>query len=150
MVKLIFIIIISVADGGVPGEIFNYGFGARTFSIGKAFTGIAEGIEAIYYNPAGLASLNSNEMLFLFTRIYGDVYCGQFGFGFPTKKFGVFGLGAILNTLNGLEGRDAYGAYTGDFNYNEVGVLIGYGYTLWYKYLKVGLNAKIFQKKVSE
>ncbi|QQS36080.1 MAG: hypothetical protein IPM56_17870 [Ignavibacteriales bacterium] len=37
---------------------------ARTIRLGNTYTGIAEGAEALYYNPAGIANSNSYELLF--------------------------------------------------------------------------------------
>lgn len=39
----------------------NYGFGARSISMGSAFTGVADDYSAIYWNPAGLAQIKRME-----------------------------------------------------------------------------------------
>ncbi|HRU38780.1 MAG TPA: hypothetical protein P5511_02795, partial [Candidatus Goldiibacteriota bacterium] len=39
-----------------------FGSGARAIGMGEAFTAIADDATAIYYNPAGLAQLDHNEV----------------------------------------------------------------------------------------
>src|SRR5207302_10246043 len=48
---------------GTSGAAFlKIGPGARPAAMGEAFTGVADDIHAIYWNPAGLATLRSPEL----------------------------------------------------------------------------------------
>ncbi|NLG70259.1 MAG: hypothetical protein GX496_11985, partial [Firmicutes bacterium] len=52
---------VAAADGDVTvvgaGAIFQIGAGARPLARGGAFAGVAEDENALFYNPAGLATL---------------------------------------------------------------------------------------------
>lgn len=44
----------ETGKAGMGGAFMKFGLGARSLGMGGAFTGLAEGIDAIYYNPGGL------------------------------------------------------------------------------------------------
>ena len=51
------------ARGGVAGAFLRLGIGARAKAMGNAYTAIASGVEASYYNPAGLPFLQFKEVV---------------------------------------------------------------------------------------
>jgi len=59
-----------------------------------AFTGVADDINAIYCNPAGLELVKEVEVMGMTTRLFGlrDLTYYLFGGVVPTKKIGAFGL----------------------------------------------------------
>ena len=52
--------------GGEGAQFLKIGAGARALGMGEAMTACAEGPEAVYWNPAGLAATQSTE--FAYTR----------------------------------------------------------------------------------
>ncbi|MFC2088496.1 OmpP1/FadL family transporter [Calditrichota bacterium] len=90
----------------------QYGFGARSISMGGAFSGVADDYSAIYWNPAGLAQIKKmefyggishlkyeNEATFYGTRMKGDdsfTKLSSIGLVFPVPTYRgslVFALG---------------------------------------------------------
>ena len=63
LVLILFITNFSFSQGGAL-DIYNTSHFARTIRLGNAYTGVAEGPEAIFYNAAGLANQNSYKFLF--------------------------------------------------------------------------------------
>jgi len=67
MKKLIFLLLgltsYAFSQSSDFTDYFNARF-AKTIGFGNAYTGYAEGVETIFYNPAGLANLNSYEASF--------------------------------------------------------------------------------------
>lgn len=59
----------------VAGPLGLYGFGARAIGMGGAFTGLADDYSAIYYNPAGLAATEGNNLAigFMAAKTYFDL-----------------------------------------------------------------------------
>ena len=67
--------LLSAADDGGTESVFTIGAGARAMGMGNGFTALAEDATAVYYNPAGLAYLPSQQISFLHTILFeGTVY----------------------------------------------------------------------------
>ncbi|GAJ14876.1 unnamed protein product, partial [marine sediment metagenome] len=106
--------------------------------MGNAYTALADDVNAIYYNPAGLAQLDESQ----FTSGYGKLYWGlddgsNLGSGFvgyahPLYHWGTLGVGWLNFGLQGL--------------YRENSFILSYGNTLKKKLL-AGLNLKLLSKK---
>lgn len=96
---LIFILIIigSALDAGM----LDSELGVRTKGLGDAFTGIADDINAIYFNPAGLGQMQKGEIFLMHDNQFNldlinntvlsiatpDIATGTFGFSY--KRLGV-------------------------------------------------------------
>lgn len=72
---------------GVSGASFlQLGAGARALGMGEAFGSVAEGAEAIYWNPAGLAQLPRPELAYARTELMHGRSHHDFGaFAYPIK-----------------------------------------------------------------
>ena len=77
----------------------NNGVGARVLGLGRGFAGLANDTNAIFINPAGIASLSN----FTFTNMYAspmeDIGLFSLGATFPSFLNGVAGLGYNQSTL---------------------------------------------------
>ncbi len=146
MNKLIRMIMVILLMGAilVCGEVTcwadfeDLGVGARPIGMGNAYTALADDVNAIYYNPAGLAQLDESQ----FTSGYGKLYWGlddgsNLGSGFvgyahPLYHWGTLGAGWVNFGLQGL--------------YRENSFIFSYGRNLK-KRLLAGLNLKLLSKK---
>ncbi len=54
-------------------EFLRLGVGARALGMGEAFVAVADDASAPYWNPAGLAYLDSRQVLFMHAEQFGDV-----------------------------------------------------------------------------
>lgn len=60
---------------------YPFGVGARAIGMGEAFTAIADDASAVYYNPAGIAQLDHNEIFWTSGSYYRSMpYTGFFSF----------------------------------------------------------------------
>jgi hypothetical protein len=66
--------------------------GARGSALGGAVTGDASGVEAIFWNPAGLATLARPEVMFSNTRYFADQKLNYAAFGANLGSAGVIGI----------------------------------------------------------
>lgn len=146
MNKLIKMIMVILLMGAISvcvevtcwADFEDLGVGARPIGMGNAYTALADDVNAIYYNPAGLAQLDESQ----FTSGYGKLYWGlddgsNLGSGFvgyahPLYHWGTLGVGWLNFGLQGL--------------YRENSFILSYGNTLKKKLL-AGLNLKLLSKK---
>ena len=85
---IIFIISLNLyakEDYGTPGEFLNWGAGARSLALGKAFTGLADDASAIYYNPGGLAFQNPLQITLQHVFLFYDTTVSYTHLTLPTN-----------------------------------------------------------------
>jgi long-chain fatty acid transport protein len=81
----------------------EYGVGPRDSAMGNAFTGVAEGFAAAFYNPAGLSQTEGFHLTLGYKFIAPEVtaklpgYSADHFTGYPQSHFGMFGLATDLN-----------------------------------------------------
>ncbi len=132
----------ATGDSGQPGAFLNWGAGARSLGMGKAFTGLADDATAVYWNPAGLTKLNSNELVLLHAVLFEDTTYEFFGFAYPTVKTGTFGLGISYLRSGGFESRDISNQVLGTFEENDLAIFLSYGIVVFDR-LSAGSSLKI-------
>lgn len=77
----------------------DVGLGARPVGLGRAFVGLADDVNAMLYNPAGLANLERMELTSMYARLYPGIeddklHLGYVGVVRPMKDIGTLGFGA--------------------------------------------------------
>lgn len=75
--------------------------GARPLSMGGAFVAVADDVNAVYWNPAGLTQLQENQTTWMHTYNNRDLinYQDFLGYAMPSQKKGVsVGIGYIHST----------------------------------------------------
>lgn len=83
----------QMGTGGIPGYIYSYAIGARPYGFGRAFTGLSDDVEAVYFNPGALAFLQRVNFSggYFQLPVTGFQYYYA-AFTFPTSTFGSFGV----------------------------------------------------------
>ncbi|MFH1709450.1 MAG: hypothetical protein ABH860_00070, partial [bacterium] len=76
------------------------GVGARPIGTGKAFVGLADDVNAIFMNPAGLAGQKTWQVQSMTTQLLNTIDYVSFG-GTYNTDYGTFGLGYVGATLSG-------------------------------------------------
>jgi opacity protein-like surface antigen len=66
--------------------------GARSIASGGAFVAIVDGLESIYYNPAGLALNEKTEAMFSYMNYIADINMSYFSVGTSLSDFGSIAL----------------------------------------------------------
>ncbi|MCD6154378.1 MAG: PorV/PorQ family protein [Candidatus Verstraetearchaeota archaeon] len=118
------------------GSFLRIGVGARALGMGGAFVALADDPTAIYWNPAGLASLKSGELASMYTNQFGlGAHLSFVAFSQPwgEKKDWAVGivnlsLGQIPITDLDEHGRPVVIGYTGS---SESALLLAYAQTLF-------------------
>ncbi|HVE12605.1 MAG TPA: hypothetical protein VNI01_04365 [Elusimicrobiota bacterium] len=73
---------------GASAEFLRVGAGARAFGMAEAYGPVAEGADAIYWNPAGLLQLNGPELDYTHTEFLRFFSHDHVAFGYPLRSWG--------------------------------------------------------------
>ncbi|PKN00542.1 MAG: hypothetical protein CVU78_00645 [Elusimicrobia bacterium HGW-Elusimicrobia-2] len=116
----------STSDKGTCGAQFlKIGMGARAMGMGGAAAALTD-VSALYWNPAGLASLEKREVLAMHTDWFEDTSIEFLGAAFPVGG-AVFGLSMTYLAIDEFERRVAdTSAPVGTFDANDSAVGISY------------------------
>ncbi|NOY77794.1 MAG: hypothetical protein GXO76_07990 [Calditrichaeota bacterium] len=79
----------SQEAAGQAGEFLRYGVHARALGIGRAYTGLADGAGAIYWNPGGLATLSREGVsaTVMLTKLFANTSYNYLGIAVPLEIF---------------------------------------------------------------
>ncbi|MFA5976570.1 MAG: type IX secretion system membrane protein PorP/SprF [Elusimicrobiota bacterium] len=111
--------------------------GGRAAGLGNAFTGIADDVYSIYYNPAGLVQLHRSEFTAYYSKLYAGLSDGSsigrsfVAYAHPMKTRGTFGISYLSLSLADL--------------YSESTVALSYAHALGMKW-NLGGNLKFLRK----
>ena len=78
--------------GTTAAKFLSLGIGPRANAMGGAYTAVADDPYALYWNPAGIASIDQFEALFTFTNLFAGINLDYFGMIIPSGDAGNFAL----------------------------------------------------------
>lgn len=157
LIIILFLIFVSNAysqsgEGGEPGAFMKNGFGARASALGNSFTAISNDASAIFYNPAGLSSLNGIQVLGMYSNLFGSIEGLNYGNLGVTKgfEFGTMGLGIIYSSVSDIPYVTSVSGPSGDvFSDNEMAVLLSYSKKVTDN-LQIGINGKFIRHSIAD
>jgi hypothetical protein len=140
----------GAAEAGSSAAAFlKIGVGARATGMGEAQAAAAEGPEALYWNPAGLAADNRRAVSFTHNEWLEDVRYEYLGVSYPLFNLGSLGFSAGRVGMGKLIGRDEQGNYTGDFGASDMALSLGYA-RRFANFLAVGAAAEYISSKIED
>lgn len=148
--------IVYCADGesGIPVLLLD-SYGARSLALGDTFTGIANDINTISVNPAGLGTLDSIEATSMFLKHPLDMNYAYVAGGMPIPgKGGVIGASVSIFSIADFDQYDSVGNKTeGALSMSDMGVSVGYANKPLQFFgmgpnLSVGVTLKYVQSKI--
>jgi hypothetical protein len=116
---------------------------ARANGLGQTYVAIADDATGIWWNPAGLAFVNTAVDLMhsqLVPELASDVFYEYFGGAFKVKGFGTVGASLIYLTYGDWEARDQNNNYLGQYSSWEIAPTLS-GAVKWNS-LGIGMNLK--------
>lgn len=100
---------------------------ARLSGMASAGAASALGVNALNYNPAGLAAMNNPEVAFSHSQWLMDSSHDFIGIGMPVKKMS-FALGVTRLSNGKMEGRADDGSASGGYSAYDQAVSLGFGF----------------------
>lgn len=148
IVLLIMLGRITVAQtnaGQTAGNFLNIGVGARAAGMGGAFTAVAEGATATYWNPAGLIDVTKGAIEFSHFEWYQDITVEHLSFAYNINDNSAIGIFATYINYGLINGYDINGQSTDQLNASD---WVG-GVSLSFKLadnFSIGLNGKFINQ----
>lgn len=136
-----------VFAGGTTASFLKLGSGARATGLGGAYTAVSGDINAISYNPAGLANLKRSEAGFTRAELVEGVSYNFLGYSRPAAK-GNIGLGVNYLGQTAIEGRGANREATGSFQASDTAINLAYARPVTSR-SGVGLNFKYITSRIA-
>ncbi|MDD5657056.1 MAG: caspase family protein [Elusimicrobia bacterium] len=136
-------------DGGLPGEFIEYGAGARAMGMGGAFGALAQGPEALIWNPGGIGLPYRNSATFTHKMLFEGASMDELSYGHAfAKPFGV-GISVISFDNGDLTQRDASNTPAGSFSDTRRAYLFGWGIQPA-KMFAIGFTHKILTRQLAD
>jgi len=89
--------------GSAGAQELRIPFGSRGTALGGAVVSNTYGVEAMYWNPAGLASLEGTEAMFSYLPYIADIDQNFVGVATAIEGFGTVGVGAKIMSIGDIE-----------------------------------------------
>jgi hypothetical protein len=134
--------------GTSRASFLKIGPGARPEGMGEAYTGLADDIDAIYYNPAGLATIKSPELIGMHMQWFQSIQYEYAAFAYPTQNHGTWGFAVTDLHTNNIDARTGdTDAPDGQFSAIEGAYWLSYANHVTDK-LSLGANAKFIRETI--
>jgi hypothetical protein len=102
----------SQRAGTSSGSFLKISVGARASGLGEAFVAVANDPSAIYWNPAGVASIQRNEVLLSHVEWPGDIRYDYAAWVLPSQRFGgsfAFQVGTLYTEIEETTEYEPFG-----------------------------------------
>ncbi len=136
--------------GTCVGQFLKIGVGARPCGMGEAFSAIADDVNAIYWNPAGLMQVQEKQGTFMHSEWLTDLRYEFLAYCQPMNK----GVGAFSITylrMGDMEGTDKDENLIGNFGAYDYALSMAYALPIPDKdNIYAGITGKIIQQKIEK
>uniref|UniRef100_A0A832G737 PorV/PorQ family protein n=1 Tax=Ignavibacterium album TaxID=591197 RepID=A0A832G737_9BACT len=161
--KKIFIILISgltlsislilnaqtLKTGTTAAQVLKFNVGPRAIGMGGAFTSVSNDILSTYWNPAGTASIVSNEAFFNHTDLYIDIKHDYAAFASNLSDLGTVGLFVSVLSMDEMQVRTIEKPEgTGEF-FDAGALVVGVNYSRYLtENFTIGFNFKYVNESI--
>ncbi len=89
--------------GTTSAKFLSIGVGPRANAMGAAYTSIANDASAMYWNPAGIAMVEDNQIFFSYTNMFLDIDVNYLGLVLPAGGAGNFGINVTALNMGEMD-----------------------------------------------
>ena len=134
---------------GTAGEWLTRYTSARTLGLGSAYVAIADDPLGILWNPAGLSTMDENELRFENARLFGESTLNSFGFAVPGSRFPSFGVAVVSMRGAEYQRTNDMNDDMGTFRPGETAYFLTASKAFTTRFA-IGANVKFVQQSVEE
>ncbi|MEO5880377.1 MAG: FlgD immunoglobulin-like domain containing protein [Candidatus Eisenbacteria bacterium] len=134
-------------NAGAAGEWLSRYTSARTLGLGGAYVSMADDPLGVLWNPAGLSSMNENELRFENGMLFDQTSLNAFGLAIPGSWLPSFGLAFVSLKSSDFERTNDMNDPLGSFSQGETAWLFTASRSLSPR-LAVGANLKMVQQSI--
>ncbi len=135
--------------GTTSAKFLSIAVGARALGMGGAFVAVADDASGMYWNPSGIARLNTSEAVFSHADWIADIDFNYGAVAIPVEGLGTFGLNFTSMTTNDMERTTVTQPEgTGEmFSVGSYAIGIAYARNLT-EWFSIGVNAKYISEHI--
>lgn len=139
----------QVQNAGAPGEWFSRYTTARTLGLGGAFVAVADDPLGVLWNPAGLSTMDQNELRFENARLFEDTSINGVGLAVPGSRLPSFGVTVVALGSGDFQRTNDMNDPLGTFKTGETAYMLTTSRAFSTKFA-VGVNMKLVQQRVED
>lgn len=113
--------------GTTSANFLKIGPGARPAALAEAYTALAEDVNAIHYNPAGLGFLQRQEVTFMHNQSFDGISQEWGAYALPTLKYGTFGLGFTIVRFDDFDAFTRFDQPNGKVDAQDMALSLAWG-----------------------
>lgn len=134
--------------GTSGAQFLKIGAGPRPTAMGDAFVGLADDVNAVYFNPAGLSYLSRPELIAMHTQWFEDMNYEFGAFSYPTD-FGAFAISAATLKVDDIQKRATDEAYQGSFEASDAAYALSYA-RYFGPLLSLGVTGRYIEQEIDD
>lgn len=139
----------GVAVGGSSADFLQFEVGGRSAGMAGAFTGLATGVTAQFWNPAALARLDQPQIGAMHAAWLQDLNFEWLGYARPmSPSFGVASMSVAYFHLPSIQAVDEFDNPAGEFKVYDLALTAGLARPLS-RHVAVGMNAKMIRQNLA-
>ncbi|MEE9225418.1 MAG: type IX secretion system protein PorQ [Bacteroidota bacterium] len=123
--------------------------GARAAALGGSFVAVENDVNMLFYNPAGLSTLEKKQVSFGFLKHLLDVNSGYISYSQQIRNLGWFGAGIEYIHYGEFTRTDNLGNKLGTFGANDLALVLGYSNVVSGG-IHYGVNGKLIYSSIAD
>ena len=139
----------AASPGAAAAPFLKIGQGARPAGMGEAFVGLANDVNAAYWNPAGLTQIGHHEETFMHNVWFESMSSEYLALAHRLNGRKVIGGSLTYLSSIGFDKTDKNGNLVGSYNNNDLAAAFSYAQRIKTK-ASLGASVKLVKEKIED
>ncbi|MBI4063394.1 MAG: PorV/PorQ family protein [Elusimicrobia bacterium] len=139
---------LNAAPGTTAADFLKIGLGPRPAALGDAYTGLADDVNAIAHNPAGLMSLRRQEATFMHHEYAEGIEQDYLAYAYPVSRSGALGFAVNALRTQAIASYDANDQPLDSVSARDLSANAAVAFKI--KRLALGLSAKRLSSRLAD